>query len=124
LRKIAVRDLCEVGLLKEDEVEDAFTKRIPFAYPVYDLDYERHLKKTMAFVHSLENIKSGGRQGLFRYNNMDQSIEMGRLMAEALASGSTIDHESVATERELFEYGEIGTSDDDLPAPAPAQEEK
>lgn len=102
LRKIAVRDLCEVGLLKEDEVEDAFTKRIPFAYPVYDLDYERHLKKTMAFVHSLENIKSGGRQGLFRYNNMDQSIEMGRKVGSELATGEASGHDAVATGKGYF----------------------
>ncbi|MFQ5506180.1 MAG: FAD-dependent oxidoreductase [Planctomycetota bacterium] len=104
LREIAVGDLCRVGLLEPGEVLDTFTKRIPYAYPIYDLGYEPNLRVIMDFVHSLENIKSGGRQGLFRYNNMDQSIEMGRRMAAALAGRSgTVDHEAVATGDQLFE---------------------
>ena len=105
LRKIATDDLAAVGLLDPSEVEGAFTKKIPFAYPIYDLSYKGHLDKVMEFTRSLENIRSGGRQGLFRYNNMDQSIEMGRRMAESLASGTHVDHEAVATEDQLFEYG-------------------
>jgi protoporphyrinogen oxidase len=104
LREIAIRDLATVGLLKESEVAETFTRKIPFAYPIYDLHYSGHLKKIMDFVHSLDNLKSGGRQGLFRYNNMDQSIEMGRKIAEAEKQGrGGHDFEKVATEDELFE---------------------
>ena len=106
LQEIATRDLTEVGLIKASDVVGAFTKKIPFAYPIYDLEYRGHLEKILGFVRSLENIRSGGRQGLFRYNNMDQSIEMGRRMAASLAGDGSADHESVATEQELFEYGE------------------
>lgn len=123
LRGIAVRDLTSVGLIQEDEVLDVFTKKIPFAYPIYDLTYSRHLKKIMDFVHSLDNIKSGGRQGLFRYNNMDQSIEMGRRMAEALQGGAQVDHEEVATEKELFEYGTQAPNQAQGRTPAPAGED-
>ena len=56
----------------------------------------------LEFVHSLENIKTGGRQGLFRYNNMDQSIEMGRKMAWAVVQQREAGHEAVATESEYF----------------------
>jgi protoporphyrinogen oxidase len=105
LREIAIQDLSSVGLIREDEVLDSFSKKIPFAYPIYDLTYGDHLRTIMEFVHSLENIWSGGRQGLFRYNNMDQSIEMGRRMADTLARGTIVDHEAVATGDELFEYG-------------------
>ena len=85
-----------MGLARPEEVGECFVKRIPFAYPLYDLSYGEHLERVMAFVHSLEGIKTGGRQGLFRYNNMDQSIEMGRRMA---TSG---EHEAVATEEQYF----------------------
>ncbi len=104
LREIAVRDLSAAGLIREEEVLDTFVKRIPYAYPIYDLEYKERLATIMDFVHGIENLKSGGRQGLFRYNNMDQSIEMGRRMAEALVHGrSEHSHEEVAAERELFE---------------------
>lgn len=100
LREIAVTDLARIGLLRPDEVLGSFVKRIPFAYPLYDLTYQEHLDTVMQFVHSLANIKSGGRQGLFRYNNMDQSIEMGRRMADHDETHG--DHEAVATEQKYF----------------------
>ena len=56
----------------------------------------------LEFVHGFENLKTGGRQGLFRYNNMDQSIEMGRRMAWALTEERDAGHEAVATESEYF----------------------
>jgi protoporphyrinogen oxidase len=102
LREIAVTDLSRLGLIRPEEVLESFVKRIPSAYPIYDLDYEEKLSTVMDFVHSLENMKSGGRQGLFRYNNMDQSIEMGRRMAAASRRVGESDHETVATEERYF----------------------
>jgi protoporphyrinogen oxidase len=99
---IATADLARIGFIEPHEVIDGFVKRIPHAYPVYDLEYKRNLTPVMDFVHTLENVKTGGRQGLFRYNNMDQSIEMGRRMAWTLVSDRDSGHEAVATESEYF----------------------
>ncbi len=63
---------------------------------------EGHLARVIDFVHDLENLETGGRQGLFRYNNTDQSILMGRLMAARLAGVADADHEAVATEQRYF----------------------
>jgi protoporphyrinogen oxidase len=98
----AVSDLEKIGLISRSEVLDAFVTRLPHAYPVYDLQYKEHLGPILDFVHALENIKTGGRQGLFRYNNMDQSIEMGRKMAWSLIGERDAGHEAVATEPEYF----------------------
>jgi protoporphyrinogen oxidase len=102
LIKIATSDLEQIGLIEARQVLGAFVKKIPYAYPVYDLEYKQHLAPILDFVHTLRNVKTGGRQGLFRYNNMDQSIEMGRKMAWALAEQGDADHEAVATEPEYF----------------------
>lgn len=99
---IATGDLERIGLIESGEVIGAFVKKLPHAYPVYDLDYKRNLAPIMEFIHELENIKTGGRQGLFRYNNMDQSIEMGRKMAWTVISERDAGHEAVATESEYF----------------------
>jgi protoporphyrinogen oxidase len=99
---IATSDLESIGFIKADEVLGGFVKKIPYAYPVYDLEYKEHLAPILEFVHTIENIKTGGRQGLFRYNNMDQSIEMGRKMAWTLTEQRDADHEAVATESEYF----------------------
>ena len=103
LIETAVSDLESIGLITSNEVlPGAFVKKIPYAYPVYDLEYKEHLLPIMEFVHSLENIKTGGRQGLFRYNNMDQSIEMGRKMGWAVLEERDAGHEAVATGQEYF----------------------
>ncbi len=99
---IATSDLQKIGFIAPEEVLEGFVKKIPYAYPVYDLEYKEHLAPILEFVHTIENVKTGGRQGLFRYNNMDQSIEMGRRMAWALVQEQDADHEAVATESEYF----------------------
>jgi protoporphyrinogen oxidase len=99
---IATSDLEGIGLLEAREVVGAFVKRLPHAYPVYDLYYKENLAPILEFVHELDNLKTGGRQGLFRYNNMDQSIEMGRRMAWTVVEQRDAGHEVVATEGEYF----------------------
>lgn len=102
LQDIAEKDLVAVGLIEPGQVLSTFTRRIPFAYPVYDLQYASNLKPIQAFVGTLENIYTTGRQGNFRYNNMDQSVEMGRKMGIELATGEETGHEAVATGKEYF----------------------
>ncbi|HWE32340.1 MAG TPA: FAD-dependent oxidoreductase [Solirubrobacteraceae bacterium] len=98
----AIRDLTAIDFIEPHEVLGGFVKKIPHAYPVYDLEYKHHLTPVLEFVHALDNINTGGRQGLFRYNNMDQSIEMGRRMAATVVSERDQGHEAVATKSEYF----------------------
>jgi protoporphyrinogen oxidase len=98
----AASDLAQIGFIARPEVIGGFVRRIPYAYPVYDLEYKRHLAPILEFVHGFGNLKTGGRQGLFRYNNMDQSIEMGRRMAWTLTEERDAGHEAVATESDYF----------------------
>ena len=102
LQDIAERDLVSVGLIEPGQVLGTHVKKIPYAYPIYDLEYKKHLTPVMDFVASLEGITTTGRQGNFRYNNMDQSVEMGRKLGQELATGERTGHEAVATGREYF----------------------
>jgi protoporphyrinogen oxidase len=102
LIEIATRDLAAIGFIERHEVLGGFIKKIPHAYPVYDLEYKDNLTPVLEFVHALDNVNTGGRQGLFRYNNMDQSIEMGRKMAATVVSERDQGHEAVATKSEYF----------------------
>lgn len=99
---IATSDLERIGLVEAREVLGGFIKKLPHAYPVYDLTYKENLAPVIEFVHALDNVKTGGRQGLFRYNNMDQSIEMGRRMGWAVVQEADAGHEAVATQSEYF----------------------
>jgi protoporphyrinogen oxidase len=102
LAQLASSDLQRIGLIDAGEVTGSFVRKLPHAYPIYDLEYRRNLAPVMDFVHDLANLQTAGRQGLFRYNNMDQSIEMGRRIARALVEQRAADHEVVASEGEYF----------------------
>jgi protoporphyrinogen oxidase len=99
---IAIRDLETIGLLKPGDAKGVFTTKIRYAYPVYDLTYKENLQRLLRFVKPFENLDTTGRQGLYRYNNMDHSIAMGRKVARGLIRG--VDHgaHAVATGEEYF----------------------
>jgi protoporphyrinogen oxidase len=98
----AAADLERLGLIAPGDLLGGWVRRIPHAYPIYDLTYKENLAPVLDHVHGLANLRTGGRQGLFRYNNMDQSITMGRRMAAAVHAGSDAGHEQVATGSEYF----------------------
>jgi protoporphyrinogen oxidase len=87
LTELAARDLETVGLLKRNEVLESFIFRERYSYPLYDLEYSRHLDACLGWMKRLENFHSTGRQGLFQYGNMDHSIAMGLVLAERLLRG-------------------------------------
>lgn len=87
-----------LGLFSRDMVVDSVAVRQEHAYPVYRLGYRHEAGTVLDGIKSLGGIVSCGRQGLFRYNNMDHSIEMGHCAAlEVLGEGSV---------EERFHWGE------------------
>jgi protoporphyrinogen oxidase len=100
---LAARNLVELGLLKEGEViPGGWVKRVDYAYPIYDLTYRGHVRSLLDFLKTFGNMVSTGRQGLFRYGNMDHSVAMGHAVARRILENSTIDHEQVAAGDEYF----------------------
>lgn len=78
-----------LGLFSRDMVTGAHTSRASHAYPIYRKGYAEHTARVLDCLEDLPGSVSCGRQGLFRYNNMDHSIEMGKYAAlEVLGSGS------------------------------------
>jgi protoporphyrinogen oxidase len=77
-----INELEEEGLIKKDDVVDAFVTRKENGYPVADLHYEKNRKLLYDYIGSIENLFVTGRQGLFRYLHMDQCMKMGIDVAE------------------------------------------
>ena len=94
--------LTRLGLARADQVADAVVHRETHAYPVFDLQYRGHLDQALGYVNALRNITSVGRQGLFRYSNMDHSISMGFRLARELVSGRASAARKVGTETLYF----------------------
>lgn len=79
------------------------TRRIAHAYPVYDLDYQRHFEVVDAWLSSLDGFLSFGRQGLFAHDNTHHAFAMAYAAAAVLTPGGAIDREAWAAHRHAFE---------------------
>jgi protoporphyrinogen oxidase len=87
LLRATIRGAERVGLLKRGEILRSLVHRIPFTYPLYDLEYRSRLSGIWRYLEQWPTLISSGRQGLFLHNNMDHSIHMGFRSADALAGG-------------------------------------
>ncbi len=100
---VVVADLERLGLVHRAEVLDSHVHNLEHAYPLYGIEYRPHLEKVLEFVDSFDNLTSTGRQGRFKYNNMDHSMEMGLAAAEELLSERDVgDHTRVASGSEYY----------------------
>lgn len=84
-------EICELAVhhlvhslrfIEKQEVIGTFALRVPHAYPIYGLDYQKNLDIIKQYVAGVKHLQIIGRGGTFRYNNSDHSIEMGLLAAK------------------------------------------
>jgi len=80
----------KLGLFSRTVVSSNMISRQAHAYPVYDMDYAGRVATVLDSIDALDGIVTCGRQGLFRYNNMDHSIEMGRFAALELLGEDSV----------------------------------
>ena len=85
---LATRELAQLGFAPESAVIDSLVMRQAKAYPLYDTQYERHLKMLRAYIEDLQNLQTVGRNGLHRYNNMDHAMHTGILAARNILGAS------------------------------------
>ncbi len=100
--RIAEADLVKIGVVKPGETRGIDIAKLPYAYPVYDLQYKENLEVLRRATAAISNLGTTGRQGLYRYNNMDHSIAMGRKFAAQVASGLDLGAGTVAAQSEYF----------------------
>jgi len=99
------RDAVSTGLVREDEVANAFALRVPHTYPLYTTDYQDRLETIYGYLRAFPNLLTTGRQGLFNHNNMDHSMLMGIRAAETLSESS--DSPAVAWYERLGEFSKF-----------------
>ncbi len=81
-----IADAVKTGYIKRENVIDSLVTRVDHAYPYYDLNYKEKLDTIVKFLEH-DHVHLLGRTGIFRYNNSDNSIEMGFELAEKLIAG-------------------------------------
>ncbi len=88
MKERTIADAVRTGYIKKESIEDALVVRVLHAYPFYDLDYKEKLDAVIGFLETpAERLL--GRTGIFRYNNSDNSIEMGFELAEKMLAGGS-----------------------------------
>lgn len=98
----------EFKTITEEEVLGGYVHRVPYEYPVYSLGYIEPLEKIKKYLSKFINFQTIGRNGIFRYNNMDHSIEMGLYAGWNIIEGKRkYDIDSVNIEREYLEEKKI-----------------
>ncbi len=86
---LALPPLERLKLLKRDEIEEFFTVRLGHVYPVWDVHFEKNLKVLLDWERKVENLIFNGRPGLFFYNNIHHSLDMGFRSADHVLSGKS-----------------------------------
>lgn len=72
-----VRDsLAQCGLPIKSKVLEIVTKRLPFAYPIYQEGYEEFFEMQDEWAGKLERVLTFGRQGLFAHDNTHHALAM------------------------------------------------
>ncbi|OGO72099.1 MAG: hypothetical protein A3H36_05865 [Chloroflexi bacterium RIFCSPLOWO2_02_FULL_71_16] len=89
LGRRCAKELEAEGFLESDEVAECVVLRSTFGYPVYMVGYEQAIDTLMNELMRFENVLTGGRQGLYKYVDMDIASEMGLSMADHILSGRT-----------------------------------
>jgi len=107
LQALAVKEAVQIGLIKAEEVINAFIVRMPKAYPIYDQQYHEHTGVIRKWLSRFKNIQPVGRNGMHHYNNQDHSM-MTALLASRNIQGANYDCWQVNTDAEYHEAGSSG----------------
>ncbi len=81
----AIKNLQDYNIIRREDVLQYFTIRLPFAYPIYHLDFAEQRKLLLDYVKSIKNLLTVGRQGLFQYHAMtNECMAMASTMSETI----------------------------------------
>ena len=102
LIELASKELAALGLAPGAKVIDGAVVRMPKAYPIYDGEYRRHVDAISAYLKTIPNLHTVGRNGMHKYNNQDHSMYTAMLTIENM-NGASHDIWEVNTDLEYHE---------------------
>jgi protoporphyrinogen oxidase len=100
---LARRELRELRLVRDGQIDTGYVVRVPKAYPVYDAGYADRVRLISQWLAThARNVHPVGRNGMHKYNNQDHSMLTAMLAVENL-DGADHDLWSVNVEKEYHE---------------------
>ncbi len=88
MAKFAIGEIAKIGILNEEDVEDAHVVHVPKTYPAYFGSYDR-FDMIRKYTDSIENLFLVGRNGMHKYNNQDHSMLTAMTAVENIINGVT-----------------------------------
>ena len=95
--------LRDVGLPVTAKVRRTVTRRLPFAYPVYDRAFEPNFKAMDDWVAGVGGLLTFGRQGLFAHDNTHHALAMAHAAVDCLKDDGRFDTGRWHEYRKVFE---------------------
>jgi protoporphyrinogen oxidase len=92
----------EFKTINKNDIFGSFVHRQENEYPIYRVGYEKPLNTIKEFLKKYKNLQIIGRAGMYRYNNMDHTIQSGIWAARNLTGGN-YNLENINTEKEYHE---------------------
>lgn len=84
-------EMDSINWVKKKDVHNAWVLRVPYAYPVYRIGYEKKLQAVRQYLAQWPNLSLVGRTGSFHYMNSDGVIEdVFRFMEETFAHDANV----------------------------------
>lgn len=81
---LAAHELGRLGPFRPGRVVAGHVIRMRDAYPVYDGQHRARVDAILAALGRLENLRLAGRNGMHRYDNMDEAMRSGLAAARSL----------------------------------------
>ena len=82
ISRLVKSKLVHAGLIGAEEVIGSATRRMPYAYPVLERDFEEKIRTVNRFLNRFENLRFSGRNGRYVYGHIHDMMEMGRQIIE------------------------------------------
>lgn len=86
--QMVVDKLEGVGWYDKSQVIHSFLKKMPFAYPILEKNYEERMDKVMDFFSQFENLHFSGRNGKFMYTHLHDQMMDGKSITGKLLKKS------------------------------------
>lgn len=103
LGALVCEGLERAGLPDPGPVLEVVVRRLPAAYPVYRIGYERHFETVDRWLDDVPGLLTFGRQGLYAHDNTHHALFMARAAARCLDDRGRFDRKAWAAWREVFE---------------------
>lgn len=102
LGQLVLEDLVRAGIPVECKVRQVEVRRLPQAYPLYPVGFEKAFDLLDSWTEGLSNVLTFGRQGLYAHDNTHHALYMARAATECLRDDGSFDDEKWMQERAVF----------------------